>query len=261
MPMLRGSIAELSRILKNSIKKQSDEPTITVNDAVGVLAFYYEKIRNVIEYQDEHLLRQNAIRRILSRRRILSSDPKELAESLLLELVRSRYLPNNSIPIRTIPEVSSILSFYFNLESALKRESGKKLRDGEMLLSLASCAIDDHLSPMQSEEVLVMAMFTVVESLAESASSTIDETVRTHQLGIAVYRVLLRPDIMRLRYYLLKQTNPIWTVGAPDIEYARDEFVRLFAQIDASIRHPLNKKYLSVYDKLAEAKGSNFAAF
>ena len=243
---IRESLANLSHILKGSGKKNADEQTITVNEAVGVIAFYYEKIRNVIEYQDEHLLRQNAIRRILSRRRILSSNTRELAESLLRELIRSRYLANNTIPTLTIDEVGDILSFYFELQSLLKKHPDKKLNDPELILALASCAIDDHLSPLYSEEALVSVMYDVVESLAQSVGAKSDTTLRQHQLSIAVYRVLLRPDVMRLRFYLLKQTDPLWVTGTKDTRAAKDEFIRLIPQIDASIRHPLNRKFLNL---------------
>lgn len=242
---IRTSVTDLCRILTGFRQKHGQEATISVNEAVGVIAFYYEKIRTVIEYQDEHLLRQQAIRRILSRRRILSSDPEGLADALLRELIRSRYLPNNAIPIREIVQVAAILSFYFKVEAALKKK-GWKPKDAELLLSLASCAIDEHLSPLDSEEALCTSMYDVCESLASSARTPEESTLKKHQLAIAVYRVLLRPDIMRLRYYLLKQSVPFWATGGADHENASSEFVRLFPKIEKSIRHPLNRKFLTI---------------
>ena len=59
------------RIMGEKEKDRSpDESTISVSEVSSALAFYYEKIRNIIDYQDEHLLRQSAIKRILNRRLI-----------------------------------------------------------------------------------------------------------------------------------------------------------------------------------------------
>ena len=47
--------------------KQKSEQSIQVSQAMGSVAFLYEKIRNTIEYKGEQVLRRNAIERILKR--------------------------------------------------------------------------------------------------------------------------------------------------------------------------------------------------
>lgn len=237
---IHNFVATLSRR-----KTTSDtDNLLSVDEAVGALAFYYEKIRNVIEYQDEHLLRQAAIRRIIERRRLMHREPSDLSEWLLKELIRSRYLPNNAIPQSEVGEVARILSFYFDLESAVKKNSNTSAKDHDIIIALASCAIDEHLMPLASEEALVSLMYATVEQLAENSGKHISIEIRKNQLGIAVYRVLLRPDIMRLRYYLFRQAAAYWANGSGNSDDAAREYLRLLPIIDLAIKHPLNRRFL-----------------
>ena len=84
-------------------------PYIHVDYVASRIAFLYEKVRQVIDYQEEHLLRENAIERIL-RRRLFSAEPKEpFALSLVEELIRAGYFQNDSIPEERIGGVQTIL--------------------------------------------------------------------------------------------------------------------------------------------------------
>lgn len=228
-------------------KKTSDgDNLLSVDEAVGALAFYYEKIRNVIEYQDEHLLRQAAIRRIIERRRLVHRESNDLSEWLLKELIRSRYLPNNAIPQSEVGEVARILSFYFAVEEEVRKCGKATAKDHDIIVTLASCAIDEHLMPLTSEEALVSLMYETVEQLAENSGKHISIDIRKNQLGIAVYRVLLRPDVMRLRYHLFRQSGSYWTDGSGDPKAAAQEYLRLLPMIDLAIKHPLNRRFLTL---------------
>ncbi len=87
---------------KGEVEKAA--PKIQVNRVVSKLAFLYEKIRNVIEYKEEHLLRKNAIKRILKRRLTWKSNAKSIAAPLIYELIRGRYLENNAVLENKIKE-------------------------------------------------------------------------------------------------------------------------------------------------------------
>ncbi|MBI2483589.1 hypothetical protein HYV71_00180 [Candidatus Uhrbacteria bacterium] len=241
---MRSPIYNLVASLSKRKKISDTDNLLSIDEAVGALAFYYEKIRNVIEYQDEHLLRQTAIRRIIERRRLVHREPNELSEWLLKELIRSRYLPNNSIPQSEIGQVASIISFYFDVEEDLKKNGQASRRDHDIIIALASCAIDEHLMPLTSEDALVSLMYETVEQLAENSGTRISSDIRKNQLGIAVYRVLLRPDVMRLRYHLFRQSAAYWADGSLDAEQAAGEYQRLLPAIDFAIKHPLNRRFL-----------------
>src|SRR6056297_3654437 len=98
---------------------QADEPgdnvpKIRVSDLISKMAFYYEKIRNSVDYNEEYLLRKDAIERILKRQIVIESMLKaskgeEIAKHLLVELIRAGYLPNNKIPESKVNEIGRVI--------------------------------------------------------------------------------------------------------------------------------------------------------
>ncbi len=236
----------LSRVEKK--KQADDEQKLSVNEAIGAIAFYYEKIRNIVDYQDEHLLRQNAIRRILGRRLIFQESMDELAYALVKELIRSRYFANNGLPISIVKEIEQILVMYVGIIEALRKRHILTDKDQDWLLAMASCSIDEHLVPMTEEEALVTLMYEMLEGQVEGSFADIDDKLRKSQIYIAVYRVLLRPDITRLRYFLLKHSFKHWTMYAEgNIEKLASEYPDISKKIDTHIKHPLNKKLMPTF--------------
>lgn len=226
-------------------KAEAGEPTVAVSDAVSALSFYYEKIRNVMEYADDHLLRQMAIRRILGRRSLFGQDPSQIAGPLVRELVRSRYVPNNTLPQTLIKKVEQILAFYFALLAGLKK--GRLLTDKrqDWVLHMAACAIDELFSPMTREEALVRVMVDVLMPSLQQSLPTVEERVKKGQLLVACYRILLRPNIHRLQYFLLKQSfSSFLSLHPPEAAERSCEIVGIIEKIDVAISFSLNGRLL-----------------
>lgn len=233
---------------KEAEEKKHKTETITVNEAAGVIAFYFEKIRNIVDYQDEHLLRQNAIRRILNRRFLLQQTSQNVAEGLVKELVRSRYFPNHTLPAKSIEEVAHILKRYLDIILSLKKRRICSDKDRDWLLWMASCMIDEHLSSLRPEEALVTLMSESLGPVSTIEYPGLNPEMKEVQLQIAAYRILLRPDINRLRFFLLKQVCPQWV----SLEHGdAEEFARQYPQvkktIDHIIHHPLGRKLLVAF--------------
>jgi hypothetical protein len=119
---------------------------IHVNNVVSRMASFYEKIRNAIDYRDEHLLRKNAIERILKRLLTLGRRDR-IAKHLIYELIQARYLPNDRIPESREGDVQRIIERYLLLIEKLP--PGPKLTDRAKItrwfLSLASVEIEEVL--------------------------------------------------------------------------------------------------------------------
>ena len=86
--------------------------TIEVSAPVSTAASWYERVRNTLDYQEEHLLRRNAILRIL--KRFLGADAplSSLSGDLLKELVWAKYLPNKTVPVSLQNELSPVIAKY-----------------------------------------------------------------------------------------------------------------------------------------------------
>src|SRR3989338_461894 len=79
---------------KNSLKAKDGVSTVHVDEVASKVAVFYEQIRTIIDWREEHLMRRAAITRKLKRRFLdleLSNSTESLAEPLVLELVRGGY--------------------------------------------------------------------------------------------------------------------------------------------------------------------------
>ncbi len=235
--------AFLEQRVSHAVVEDADEAKITINEAVGAIAFYYEKIRSVVEYQDEHLVRQNAIRRILGRRTLLSQTTEKMAEKILRELVRSRYFANNTLPARNIHTIARIIERYLGIIEILQKQRQCSDHDEEWLLAMASCAIDEALVPMDDEEALVKLMYDMVASNVELGRFATDNKTKAIQIYLGVYRVLLKPDTHRLRYFVLKHSFPAWThLEEDNLAALAHSYKDVRSVIELTINHPLGKK-------------------
>ncbi len=97
---------------KQGIAADAGEEKIEVSLPARSAATLYEKARSAIDYQEEHLLRRNAILRII--RRYAGSDITiaEITENLIRELIWARYLPNKEVPSRIIGQLIPIFEKY-----------------------------------------------------------------------------------------------------------------------------------------------------
>src|SRR3990172_9153579 len=101
----------LDELGKETTLNEESDQMVRVSEALGGLVYIYERIRNVIEYKGEDVLRRASIERMI--KRLLwerpRQDSKRVAEALIKELIWSRYLPNNKIPNIKINEVAQII--------------------------------------------------------------------------------------------------------------------------------------------------------
>jgi len=66
-----------------ALLKVKKENVIFVDEIASRVASFYEKIRGIIEWREEHLLRKTAIERVLRRRLVFQKSGEEIAEPLV----------------------------------------------------------------------------------------------------------------------------------------------------------------------------------
>ena len=90
-------------------KKDIDEMSrINVSQTVSFFALVYEKIRNAVEYREEHLIRRASIERIFKRRLMLNPECHDEAENIIRELLWARYFPPDSLSTNDVENVQKI---------------------------------------------------------------------------------------------------------------------------------------------------------
>jgi hypothetical protein len=155
---------------------------ITVDKVAARVASFYEKIRGVVDWREEHLLRKTAIERMLKRRIILNKTGKEIAEPLLEELVRGGHFPNNSIPIDKIDTVQSIIDKYVSVGL------------DDWVLSILAVEIEETLAYPRKERALIDFMTAEFQERMRPAG------YEPH-ISVAVQRALFKLDDPTIIYH------------------------------------------------------------
>ncbi|MBU1104782.1 hypothetical protein L6255_01555 [Candidatus Parcubacteria bacterium] len=187
---------------KTTPPQDRKEATIKVSAATSVVAFLYEKIRVAVEFKEDHLLRKLAIGRILNRRIKLGTNRNNLALYLLKELVRAKYLANDTIPESKVTDITNILNKYFYIldnYSTVFKFSKWDLTD--WLISIASVEIDESLAPATQRNSLALYMAKLLAKETE---------LPEFDLYLATQKGLNKSDNAILRYLVFIQTFNFW---------------------------------------------------
>src|SRR3989344_474848 len=107
---------------QKSLKPSDSAPTIHVDEVSSKVAAFYEQIRTIIDWKEEHLV---------------------------LELIRGGYFPNDRIEESKIQDVQKIINKYvFILKHSPENKKGKVgIQFYTKLLEIAACEIEETLAP------------------------------------------------------------------------------------------------------------------
>lgn len=191
-------------------KKPEEGQVITVSDTVSAAASAYESIRNTLEYDEEHLVRRNAIRRHLKRRWNEESTEK-IAMDLLHELIWARYFPNKQVPEEMVKVVAGVLDKYRVLFDALGKRRRERQRSYLWMLDVLSTEIEYTLDPPLVDEALASFAYAELRKRMVWESKIVAEQDRDLQLYIAIHRTVLKSNVPTLRFRVLTLYYPGWT--------------------------------------------------
>ncbi len=216
---------------------------ITVHAAVSRFSVLYEKIRNVIDYNDEHLLRKAAIKRIFSRQLVLESEAEVIARNLVRELIAAKYLPNGVLPEQLIIDVSVPVAKYLAIDRT--QFASSVLTD--WLRGVVSVEIEEMLVDMTTQKALVTFLYERLADRVNLRGATLSEADVRLQVYVAVHRSLLKSDDEVLSYKLLRAYVPEWLRPEEWLGDARVITEKLPAtqiRIAQTLAHPLSQKFL-----------------
>lgn len=252
-----GQIKELFRVVYQEQNKpemrDGEIPRIKVSDLVSKMAFYYEKIRNTVDYKEEHLLRKNAIERILKRHIVIEgaitakqSNSDEVAGHLLTELIRAGYLPNNKIPEAKINDISKVLYKYLSLRKrVIDKMEDQKTKDKndivQWIIALAASDVEEQLGENPIDEVVIDYMYEILMRIIALPDNSQYKNDREIQIYIGIYRKYMKFDRDMLSFILLKYFHREWDqAGEEEISRVASNISLLKADINQQIDHPLS---------------------
>lgn len=240
----RGRTGQFLRALTARGREPQSEGTgITVHAAVSRFAVLYERIRNAVEYREDHLLRKGAILRILKRQLVLETDPHVIANNLIRELIGARYLPNGSLPESLVDEAALRVRKY-QVVARTRAGSEKHYR---WLLGVISAELEELLTDPAREKALVTFLYERLVDRIALRGAELEETERRLQVYVAAYRSLIKADEESVGYKILRAYLPEWVRPEEWLERPRpvaERLVALEARIHERLRHALSQRFL-----------------
>ena len=265
--MAQLSEATQKLISQYNLWQQSQKPkegtlTIHVDEVASRVAAFYEHIRTIVDWKEEHLMRRSAIIRKLKRRFLNLelnnfSEKEEIAESLILELIRGGHFPNDNIEESKITNVKNVIDKYiFVLKNSLENKKGKAgLQFYNWLLEIAACEIEETLAPCTKETALIDYMFDLMKERIRVSEDVfkrkfLKEEEKDVQIYIAVQQSLFKFDKPIISYNLIKYKYPEWKTADDDlILKIAQNIYKIWKKIEKDLLHPLNKKFYAICEK------------
>lgn len=232
-----------ARLLEHKDLRAGEGEPIAVHAAVSKASTLYEKLRNAIDYRDEHLLRKGAIARILRRRLTLDRNVEDTALTLLRELVAAGYLPNAALPESLAQKVAKIIGRY----AAVRQCRTGSDSHYAWLYGITVAELDELFDTTAERRSL---SFFLYERLAESvilSKGEMDANERRLQIYIACIRSFQKADddtlsLTLLRGYLPEWTTPeLWMTAPQDVAY---RLVGVQSLIKRQLTHRWSAKFL-----------------
>jgi hypothetical protein len=241
-----------------------DSTPIHVDEIATSIAKLYEKIRKVVDWQEDNVLRRRAIERILKRllfakdlRIPIYKQPEvdSLAETITTELVRGGHLPNDEVPKESISVVSKSLTKYQYFLTQSSRNSPLSIKKQAnfytFILEIAACEIEEILVKPIREYALLDAMTKMMESRINlSPTVGLTKNEKEQQIYIAVCRTLFNLDDAFIAYRLLNFRFPDWKDLSDEALPARlNEVIDFWNNLENILRHPLAKNFNRICDQ------------
>ncbi|MFA5420542.1 MAG: hypothetical protein WC280_00745 [Patescibacteria group bacterium] len=283
---------QLVYIKNNDLEKpKSKNSNIRVSTMGSKLALFYEKIRNAVDYDDEHLLRKNAIKRIFKRQLLIEgmlkkSESEDISIHLLTELIQAGYLPNNGVSEKKIYEVSEILERYIKLKYYISQKEGivsiiaesfgfrgkKRKRTSKAqktlvnwIMSLAASEIEDNLSKDTIKKEMFNDMFSILKDNVQLPRDLPYEKDLDIQIYLSVCRTFLNYDQDLLNLVIFKYYNKNWKDADDEkIKEIAEKIDKIFLASNKQLSHPLvrqldkiTKSYSLYFSVLNEAIEEN----
>ncbi len=247
-------LVKLIKVFQAQLHKElpPEDARIRLNEMVSKLSFWYEKLRNAVDYQDEHLLRERAILRNLQRTMTLPNrSGRVIARPLVYDLIRAGYLPNNTLPESIVSQAEKIIDRYIRLIDIVGhyKEKEEKVEIFDFLIKMLAIELDDLFVDKSVDDALIECMYQAVSKdiVVEGNYTEVEKKV---QLYIAILRSLMKADAPRIHFYLWQLYVPEWQhAGEKELIEIAQKIDYLREQIEQQVNHPLNQMYMRILRK------------
>lgn len=215
-------------------KPLAGEEMLEVNGIIARAASFYEKVRYLIDYREEHTIRRAAMERIL-KRFVFWEERTHTGQILLQELSDGQYIGKEQTTEEAAQAIDKIVWKFLALINEAKANS----TDAKQLISFAATEIDAVFSPREyaTDEAATNAFY---KTLRKNVSVPgVSESTTDTQLYCAVWRSLLSADDERLSYALWLLFVPEWRTPDSPPSAVAPKLASVLAHIRAEVARSL----------------------
>jgi len=240
---LSGYTKALVLALK-SIKTRSrpdDISQLTVSQTVSFFALLYEKIRNAVEFREDHLILRAAIERILKRRLSINPEGKGEAENLLREILWARYFDNGSFGGSDIIHIQAIIDRFLLLrkQMVLGRSGDLQQYYNQFLFDLVTCEIEESLKPASAAKHSNFTYFTYQVLKQKIKIEGLSDAQKDAYFLVAIDKVYGKSDKSYQRYHLFATFyKPLGQYSTEEIKSLIPKLSDIFKKLDNMITNP-----------------------
>lgn len=259
-PFTQALLQSLSSIKKEV--KPADSSFITVSQTVSFFAILYEKVRNAVEFREEHLIRRAAIERILKRRLLLNPDGRNEGENLGRELLWARYLAPSSITEKEISLMQTVINHYVSLKKMIVAGRPHNLRILLMryLMDFATCEIEEELHKDATERKSACLYFFYQVLKNKAGIKQIADDVKDTYFYVACEAGFAKNDFAYTRYHLFRLAHKALLNHTPsELENLASQMPEVVHHIEKTIHNPWNQKLTQFVRKQVPAFAILFA--
>ncbi|HVQ44349.1 MAG TPA: hypothetical protein VMT30_05280 [Candidatus Saccharimonadia bacterium] len=220
-PLMQG----LVQLLRHRSRPTWSGVKIHVPEITAGAHFFYEQIRNAVEYREQHLFVRGAIERFLLRE-LKSADTDGLGFELVSELTKTRYLHNDTVTDDEVAYLDYLVGRYAALQQgALSQGGADEEAVAAAIVQLLSVELERALLPSPSEAAIVE--FTYASFIRHADVAKEDQLA----LYAAAHKALLKSDIATIRYGVFSRAFPRWLEDDEQLAAAAGHFAELNAQL------------------------------
>lgn len=221
--------------------RPDDISAISVSQTVSFFALVYERVRNAVEYREDHLILRAAIERIMKRRFSLNPEGRGEAENLLRELLWARYFDNGVLGAEDSAIIQGLIDKFILLrrQMVVGRDSELKIYLDQFLLDLLTCEIEETLKP-ESAQIQSNLTFFIYQVLRKKIKiEGLKDDQKDSFFLVAIEKVFAKSDRSYLRYHLF--TTFYKTLAAyseKELSGLGTQLPSVFKKIDDLIANP-----------------------
>ncbi len=221
--------------------RPDDMSALSVSQTVSFFALVYEKVRNAVEFREDHLILRAAIERILRRRFSLNPDGRGEAENLLRELLWARYFDNSTLGGEDTIRIQALIDRYIIMRRTLVVGRNPEIQThlNQFLLDILSCEIEEILKPESAQTYANLTFFIYQVLRKKIKIEGLSDQQRDAYFLVATEKIFGKSDRSYLRYHLfITFYKPLSDFKKKDLEEFTHQMPGIFKKIDDMVANP-----------------------